>query len=117
MNFTTTTALGGVREQFRLNELSSREDQEQVIELNRRHVFGYIVLITTSIQREDAGEYRCVVNNTAGQQTEVNITVNVQGEQVQHLAYIATSRKARMCKKNTSKFVLDKLRSAFKPLV
>ena len=43
-----------------------------------------IVLSTTSIRREDAGEYRCVVNNTAGQQTEVNITVNVQGEQVTH---------------------------------
>jgi len=37
-------------------------------------------LWSTSIRPEDAGEYRCVVNNTAGQQTEVNITVNVQGE-------------------------------------
>ena len=45
---------------------------------------GSIVLSTTSIRREDAGEYRCVVNNTAGQQTEVNITVNVQGKQVTH---------------------------------
>ena len=40
----------------------------------------YVVLWSTSIRPEDAGEYRCVVNNTAGQQTEVNITVNVQGE-------------------------------------
>ena len=86
MNFTINSALGGVREHFRLNGLFPREDQEQVIDLNRRRVFGYIVLSTTSIRREDAGEYRCVVNNTAGQQTEVNITVNVQGEQVQHLA-------------------------------
>ena len=86
MNFTINSALGGVREHFRLNGLLPREDQEQVIDLNRRRVFGYIVLSTTSIRREDAGEYRCVVNNTAGQQTEVNITVNVQGEQVQHLA-------------------------------
>ena len=45
---------------------------------------GSIVLSTTSIRREDAGEYRCVVNNTAGQQTVVNITVNVQGEQATH---------------------------------
>ena len=45
---------------------------------------GSIVLSTTSIRREDAGEYRCVVNNTAGQQTVVSITVNVQGEQVTH---------------------------------
>jgi len=40
----------------------------------------FIVLQSTNIRPEDAGEYHCVVNNTAGQQTEVNITVNVQGE-------------------------------------
>ena len=39
----------------------------------------FIVLRSTSIRPEDAGEYRCVANNTAGQQTEVNITVNVPG--------------------------------------
>ena len=86
LNATITTALGRAREQFRLNELFPREDEEQVIEFSSRPVFDYIVLSTTSIRREDAGEYRCVVNNTAGQQTVVNITVNVQGEQVQHLA-------------------------------
>lgn len=83
MNATITTALGRTREQFRLNEQLFREGEEQ---FSSRPVFGYIVLSTTSIRREDAGEYRCVVNNTAGQQTEVNITINVQGEQVQHLA-------------------------------
>lgn len=83
LNATITTALGRTREQFRLNEQLFREDEEQ---FSSRPVFGYIVLSTTSIRREDAGEYRCVVNNTAGQQTEVNITINVQGEQVQHLA-------------------------------
>ena len=39
----------------------------------------YVVLRSTSIRPEDAGEYRCVVNNIAGQQTEEIITVNVQG--------------------------------------
>ena len=92
LNVTITTALGRTREQFRLNEQFFGEDEEEVIEFGGRPVLGYIVLSTTSIRREDAGEYRCVVNNTAGQQTIVNITVNVQGEQVQHLAYIATSR-------------------------
>ena len=42
----------------------------------------YVVLRSTSVRPEDGGEYRCVVNNTAGQQTEMNITVNVLGEQV-----------------------------------
>ena len=42
----------------------------------------FIVLRSTSVGPEDAGEYRCVVNNTAQQQTVVNITVNVVGEQV-----------------------------------
>ena len=82
MNVTITIALGGVRQQFRLNEVFLGEGEEQFLE--RRSVSGYIVLSTANIRREDAGEYRCVVNNTAGQQTEVNITINVQGEQVQH---------------------------------
>ena len=73
-------ALGGVRQQFRLNELFFGDG---FLQEAGRSVLGYIVLNTANIRREDAGEYRCVVNNTAGQQTEVNITVNVQGEQVQ----------------------------------
>lgn len=47
-------------------------------------VARYVVLWSTSIRPEDGGEYRCVVNNTAGQQTAVNITVNVQGTYISH---------------------------------
>ena len=105
LNVIITTALGRTREQFRLNEQFFGEDEEEVIEFGGRPVLSYIVLSTTSIRREDAGEYRCAVNNTAGQQTEVNITVNVQGEQVQLWHnYVHQG----MCTK-TCKFVLDKL--------
>ena len=85
MNVTITTALGGVRQQFRLNELFLGEGEKQFLERAGHSVLGYIVLSTTNIRCEDGGEYHCVVNNTAGQQTEVNITVNVQGEQHQHM--------------------------------
>ena len=86
LNVTIITALGGVRQQFHLKKLFFWEGEEQFAERAGRSILGYIVLSTTNIRREDGGEYRCAVNNTAGQQTEVNITVNVQGEQVhQHM--------------------------------